>query len=61
MPPIRPEALALFVCPVPDCRGRLEPGEDGLRCGGCGRTYRIEKDWPVLIPEEARPSTPGTE
>ncbi|MBI5865187.1 MAG: Trm112 family protein [Planctomycetes bacterium] len=50
---IRPEVLELLVCPVPECRARLELRDDRLVCTACGRRYRIEQSWPVLIPEEA--------
>ncbi len=55
MPLLREELLDLLVCPVPDCRSRLELRKDQLVCTGCGRRYRIEENWPVLIPEEALP------
>ncbi|MEW6199485.1 MAG: Trm112 family protein [Planctomycetota bacterium] len=48
-----PELLAILACPVPTCHGALEPREDRLVCVRCGRRYRIEDRWPVLIPEEA--------
>ncbi len=48
-----PDVLALLVCPVPECRAPLREDDRGLRCSGCGRLYRTEDRWPVLIPEEA--------
>jgi len=56
--PLAPELLAILVCPVPECHGRLEQRGPDLACLGCGLQYPIEEHWPVLIPEEARP-TPG--
>lgn len=53
MPPPDAELLAILACPVPECRGRLELRDERLVCVGCGRRYRIEDRWPVLIPEEA--------
>lgn len=53
MSSIRPEVLELLVCPVPECRSKLELEDDRLLCRGCGRRYRIERSVPVLIPEEA--------
>ncbi|MEP0845610.1 MAG: Trm112 family protein [Phycisphaerae bacterium] len=53
MPPINAQLLELLVCPVPECRGKLVLQDGALRCEHCRRRYRIEGDWPVLIPEEA--------
>lgn len=50
-----PEILDLLVCPVPECRQHLRLEADMLNCSGCGRRYRIEENWPVLIPEEGLP------
>lgn len=55
MLPLSPELLAILVCPVAECRGRLEQHGDRLVCVVCGRRYRIEERWPVLIPDEAEP------
>jgi uncharacterized protein YbaR (Trm112 family) len=55
MSSIDAELLKILVCPVPECRAKLELREDRLVCTGCGRRYRIEERWPVLIPEEAEP------
>ena len=52
---ISPELIEILACPVPECRGRLEQRDDRLVCRGCGLRYRIENNWPVLIPEEAEP------
>lgn len=56
--PIRPEVLEILVCPVPECRSKLELRDTKLVCLGCGRAYRIEENWPVLIPEEAELPAP---
>lgn len=55
MSPINAELLEILVCPVPQCRSKLELRDDHLVCTTCGRRYRIEQRWPVLIPEEAEP------
>ena len=53
------ELLDILACPVPECRERLDLRDDQLVCTGCGRRYRIEENWPVLIPEEAQPPQDG--
>lgn len=58
---VLPEVLEILACPVPECRSRLEPKGDELVCAGCSRGYRIEGNWPVLIPEEAAPPRLGPE
>lgn len=55
---LRPELLEILACPVPECRGTLEPCDQALRCTRCGRRYPIEQSWPVLIPEKALPPEP---
>ncbi|MFQ5806524.1 MAG: Trm112 family protein [Phycisphaerae bacterium] len=55
MPSINAQLLRILVCPVPECRAKLELRDDCLVCSACGRRYRIEERWPVLIPEEAEP------
>jgi uncharacterized protein YbaR (Trm112 family) len=55
MSSIKPELLEILVCPVAECRAKLEQRDERLVCTGCGRRYRIEQSWPVLIPEEADP------
>ncbi len=55
MPKVAPALLEILVCPAPDCRGPLEERADRLLCRRCGRGYRIEEHYPVLIPEEADP------
>jgi len=39
MPPNRPHWHELLACPTD--RAKLEPTGEGLRCGGCGRTFPI--------------------
>jgi uncharacterized protein YbaR (Trm112 family) len=55
MSAINAELLEILACPVPECRAKLELRDDRLVCTVCGRRYRIEERWPVLIPEEAEP------
>ncbi|HUU95161.1 MAG TPA: Trm112 family protein [Phycisphaerae bacterium] len=55
MPTISPELLEILVCPVSDCRAKLEQHGDRLVCTRCGLRYPIEQAWPVLIPELADP------
>src|SRR5688572_32431219 len=55
MAAILPQVLEILVCPAPECRSKLTLEADRLACRGCGRRYRIEQNWPVLIPEEAEP------
>ena len=55
MSSINADLLKILACPVPECRADLELRDDRLVCTGCGRRYRIEENWPVLIPEEAEP------
>ncbi|HMQ16063.1 MAG TPA: Trm112 family protein [Phycisphaerae bacterium] len=50
---IAPELLELLACPAPECRGGLALAGERLVCARCGRRYRVEMNWPVLIPEEA--------
>lgn len=52
---LHPGLLALLACPVAECHGSLTLTEAALVCGRCGRSYRIEQSWPVLIPDEATP------
>ncbi len=51
--PLLPEVVEILVCPVPECRAKLVLEDGALVCRACGRRYRIEESWPVLIPEEA--------
>lgn len=60
VPRIQPDVLNILVCPVPECRGKLDLADNALVCRSCGLRYRMEERWPVLLPEEAqRPSTPA--
>jgi uncharacterized protein YbaR (Trm112 family) len=65
MAALSPQLLEILVCPVSECRGTLElrgaTGGERLACGKCGRLYRIEESWPVLIPDEAElpPAAPA--
>ncbi len=62
MTPLTAELLSILACPVHDCHGRLEQRQQRLVCLRCGRRYRVEENWPVLIPEEAEPpETPPAE
>ncbi len=49
--------LEILVCPARDCRGRMQLRDAELVCQRCGRRYRVEAQFPVLIPEEATPPT----
>ena len=53
MTSLSPDLLVILACPVPECHGQLALCDDRLICRGCGLRYRIEEQWPVLIPEEA--------
>lgn len=52
---VDPKLLEILVCPARDCRGRLHSRDAELVCERCGRRYRVEARFPVLIPEEAAP------
>ncbi len=54
--PVAPALLELIRCP--DCRGRLEPSGEGLRCGACGASFATECGVPVLYPRQ-RPESYG--
>ena len=61
MSTISAELLEILVCPVPECRARLDLRGEHLVCSACGRRYPLEDRWPVLIPEEAeRPEESDT-
>ncbi|MGE0482153.1 MAG: Trm112 family protein [Phycisphaerae bacterium] len=59
MASLHPELLAILACPAGGCHGPLTQTEAALLCGRCGRSYRIEQSWPVLIPDEATPPDPA--
>ena len=46
-----PALLEILACPA--CHAPLEPGEDTLRCTGCGLVYPVRDDIPVLLIDEA--------
>jgi hypothetical protein len=50
--PIDPRLLEIMVCP--DCRGRVQEVDDGIRCRECGRTYPV-RGVPVMLVEESTP------
>lgn len=50
---LSPRLLEILACPVAECHGALEVSDSHLVCVECGRRYRIEENWPVLIPDEA--------
>ena len=52
---IDPALRGLIVCPA--CHAQLEDGTDELVCTGCGLIYPVRDDIPVLLVDEARPST----
>ena len=45
------ELLPILRCP--ECRGTLSDSVDGLRCGGCERSYPIVDGIPILLPQGA--------
>ncbi|HEX3891661.1 MAG TPA: Trm112 family protein [Terracidiphilus sp.] len=45
-----------LACPV--CHQALHFDREWVRCTGCGRSYPIVDDIPVLIPERALPPAP---
>lgn len=49
-----PALLEILACP--DCHARLAVGaEDELTCTGCGLSYPVRNDIPILLVDEARP------
>lgn len=55
---IKPEILALIVCPA--CYGKIEikPDNSGLQCVECHRVYPIRDEIPVLLVDEATIENP---
>lgn len=53
--PVKPELLAILVCPR--CKGKLTLREEvpALDCEACCLRYPIEDSIPVMIVEEAKP------
>jgi SAM-dependent methyltransferase len=47
---LTPETVATLRCPA--CRSVLEQRPDGYACTGCGRTFPIVQDIPVLVDEQ---------
>ena len=47
MPVLKPDDLALLVCPV--CRQPLTLDATAVRCSGCNRRYPIVDGIPVLL------------
>lgn len=59
-----PDLLEILVCPVPDCRAKLDAQREvgRLTCVRCGRRYPIRDGWIELVPDEALPPlAPATE
>ncbi|HMY09555.1 MAG: Trm112 family protein [Nocardioidaceae bacterium] len=56
---IDPKLLDLIVCPA--CRAGLTEDDSAneLVCTGCGLAYPVRDDIPVLLVDEARPSSKG--
>ena len=50
---LRPELLALLVCPA--CKGELayDTGAQALTCTACRLRYKIVDDIPVMLVDEA--------
>ena len=48
-----PKLLEILVCPA--CRVAVTPlpGDTGVACAGCGRTYPVRDGIPVMLVEEA--------
>ena len=47
--------LEILVCPVKDCKGKLEYDRENSRliCHKCRLRYAIEDDIPIMLVEEA--------
>lgn len=54
------ELVGVLACPA--CRGELVllPAEDGLACGRCQVVYPVREEIPVMLVEEAVPSSAWT-
>ncbi|HEY6273493.1 MAG TPA: Trm112 family protein [Terriglobales bacterium] len=50
------QILDILVCPVPECRKRLNlaADENSLTCTGCGRVYPVRDGIPILLVDEAK-------
>ena len=49
-PAAPPDLLELLRCPL--CGARLEERDDGLGCTGCGRSFAIEDEIPLLVHDD---------
>ena len=54
------DAGLLEILACPDCRSPLRADQEAseLVCTGCGLAYPVRDDIPVLLADEARPTTP---
>lgn len=50
---IKPEILALIVCPACHAKIELKADNSGLKCVACHRVYPIRDEIPVLLVDEA--------
>lgn len=61
MTPIDPELLEILVCPVTRQKLRYDPEREELVSEAAGLAYPVRAGVPILLPEEARPLTPGSQ
>lgn len=56
-----PVLLEILVCP--NCKGSLtaDHEHDELRCHGCGLSYPVRDDIPVMLVDEARRFEPNSD
>jgi uncharacterized protein YbaR (Trm112 family) len=50
--------LEILACPVDHSPLRADEAAEELVCTGCGLAYPVRDDIPVLLADEARPTTP---
>ena len=50
--------LEILACPVDHSPLRADEEAEELVCTGCGLAYPVRDDIPVLLADEARPTTP---
>ena len=50
--------LEILACPVDHSPLRGDEAAEELVCTGCGLAYPVRDDIPVLLADEARPTTP---
>ena len=50
--------LEILACPVDHSPLRVDDAAEELVCTGCGLAYPVRDDIPVLLADEARPTTP---